>query len=201
VIRQVAVVVSVVVLGALGAGCGSSIEEKARELRTATSQTTTAARGTPARTTRTTRNRTQRSESTVAPGKTTNAAKTSGRPKAKPPTPAPTRTTPPKAKTPPRAAPRIRLTAPTPTPAVGEPWPYTIRVTDRRGKPVQGTATVTVVTPSGQKIDGVGIFDAGKIIRMTYRWPKVDRGRALFFRVEAATPDGTKTLRYAIRVR
>ncbi|MEP6811486.1 MAG: hypothetical protein ABI990_00710 [Actinomycetota bacterium] len=64
-----------------------------------------------------------------------------------------------------------------------------------------GTATVTVIAPTGQTIDGVGIFDAGKIIRMTYRWPKVDRGRALFFRVETATPDGTKTLRYAIRVR
>ena len=52
------------------------------------------------------------------------------------------------------------LTAPTHAPKAGEPWAYTIRATHRAGKPIEGTATVTVVAAAGQVIDGVGISPA-----------------------------------------
>jgi len=92
------------------------------------------------------------------------------------------------------------LTAPTHAPKAGEPWPYTIRATNRAGKPIEGTATVTVVAAAGQVIDGVGIFDAKRVIEQTYRWPRVDRGRALVFQVEISALESTKIVRYPVRV-
>ena len=92
------------------------------------------------------------------------------------------------------------LTAPTHAPKAGEPWAYTIRATHRAGKPIEGTATVTVVAAAGQVIDGVGIFDAKRVIEQTYRWPRVDRGRALVFQVEISALESTKIVRYPVRV-
>lgn len=175
------VAVSVAILGALGAGCGSSPESEARE-RTATSPTTTGARGTPAGKTPTTPNRRPRSGKKPTPGN--KAKSTTSRPRA-----------------PKGPALRVALTAPTHTPAAGEPWPYTIHVTDRDGKPVQGTATVTVVTADGKTVDGVGTFDAKNVIRMTYRWPRADRGLTLVFKVRVEAVGGAETARYDVRVR
>lgn len=80
-------------------------------------------------------------------------------------------------------------------------WPYTIRVTDRTSRPVEGTATITVVTAAGEVVDGVGTFDAKRTVRGTYRWPSVDRGCPLVFQALISALDSTEIVRYPVRVR
>lgn len=89
---------------------------------------------------------------------------------------------------------KIAISAPTHRPEVGKPWVYTVRVTNRAGRPLGGTI-VPVVVQKGQRIDTVGWFRLrhGRF-EGTYRWRQIHAEKPLFFRARVQV---TKQWRYA----
>ena len=93
------------------------------------------------------------------------------------------------------------LTAPTPTPRVGEPWRYAVYVRDLKGRRIQAVAKEQVVLRGTTRtIDVIGWNKFFGVRRNTYRWPAVDRGKSLLFQIRVLGPGGTKIINYPIRV-
>ena len=96
---------------------------------------------------------------------------------------------------------RATLTAPTHTPRVGQAWGYAVFVRDLAGHRIGGVVVPQVIYRR-HKIDTVGWlkFKNG-VFRRAYRWPAVDRGRSLVFRVTVIAKGGSKRLEYRVNVR
>jgi hypothetical protein len=93
------------------------------------------------------------------------------------------------------------FTAPTHTPRVGEAWTYAVFVRDLAGHRIGGVVVPQVIYRR-HRIDTVGWlkFRHG-VFRRVYRWPAVDLGRELVFRVTVIAKGGSKRLEYRVRVR
>ncbi|MFL6029446.1 MAG: hypothetical protein ACJ74D_05380 [Gaiellaceae bacterium] len=103
-----------------------------------------------------------------------------------------------------RAVPfKARLTATGHRPFALTPWRYTLRVTDRGGRPIRARAAFRIVfveeTPPPPRLLARVAF-RGKA-RGLYRWPKLLRGAPLEFRATVTAKGATLTLRYTISVR
>jgi hypothetical protein len=108
-----------------------------------------------------------------------------------------------------RAAPSFRavLHAPTRTPKAGKPWLYSVRVTDRQGRPIRARITMRVLFGGIP----VGKVDAGKTFSFvgTWRepkdspliWPARSRGRPLTFEALVTARGRTTRLDYAVNVK
>jgi hypothetical protein len=108
-----------------------------------------------------------------------------------------------------RATPSFRavLHAPTHTPKAGEPWLYSVRVTDPQGRPIRARITMRVLLGGIP----VGKVDSGKTFTFvgTWRepksspliWPARSRGHPLTFEAIVTARGATKRLDYTISVK
>ena len=102
---------------------------------------------------------------------------------------------------------RAVLHAPTHTPKAGEPWLYSVRVTDRQGRPIRARITMQVLFGGVP----VGKVDAGKTFSFvgTWRepkrspliWPARSRGRPLTFEAIVTARGATKRIDYTVTVK
>jgi hypothetical protein len=101
---------------------------------------------------------------------------------------------------------KAALFAPTRAPKVNARWRYRIRVTDIRGRRLDGKVTVQIVDPLGQA-HSVTYDDTKKPIRnMAFHgefrdyveYPRDARGFTLTFRVIAKTAKGSVTITYPV---
>ena len=102
---------------------------------------------------------------------------------------------------------RAVLHAPTHTPKAGEPWLYSVRVTDLEGRPIRARITMQVLFGGVP----VGKVDAGKTFSFvgTWRepksspliWPARSRGRPLTFEAIVTARGATKRLDYDVTVK
>lgn len=104
---------------------------------------------------------------------------------------------------------KATLTVATLTPKVNATWPYTVRVTDAKGKPLAATITVRIVDPLGGK-HPVEFFDKKKDIvafpiagtfRDAVAWPASARGYPLKFQVLATAGGKTVILSKTVTVK
>lgn len=98
---------------------------------------------------------------------------------------------------------KMRLTASGHRPIALEPWRYTLRVTDLKGRPIRARALFRIFfiaeTPPPPRLLARVTF-RGRA-RGVYRWPTLLRGERLEFRATVTAKGATSTLRYAISVR
>lgn len=98
---------------------------------------------------------------------------------------------------------KVRLTASGHRPVALEPWRYTLRVTDLKGRPIRARAVFRIAflteTPPPPRLLARVTF-RGRA-RGVYRWPALLRGEPLEFRATVTAKRATSTLRYAISVR
>ena len=85
-------------------------------------------------------------------------------------------------------------------PAVGEPWHFTVKASNRNGTPVAGTVKAEVLL-SGKVIDTIGWFGFSGTLKHTVKWTPDKKGQPLVFRAEIDANGGAKYLDYPIRVR
>jgi hypothetical protein len=95
---------------------------------------------------------------------------------------------------------RATLTTSGHTPRVGQPWYYTIRITDLNGKPI-AARIVPVVRAGTRNIDTVGFFQIYGVCGHPYVWQPAHRGRRLVFQVSVRTESGVRRLNYWVRPR
>jgi hypothetical protein len=102
---------------------------------------------------------------------------------------------------------RAVLHAPTHTPKAGQPWLYSVRVTDLQGRPIRARITMRVLfggIPVGKVDSGKTFFFVG-----TWRepksspliWPARSRGHPLTFEAIVTARGATKRLDYTIHVK
>jgi hypothetical protein len=102
-----------------------------------------------------------------------------------------------------------RLIAPTHSPKVNAKWRYTVRLTDRRGRPLAGKLTVQIVDPLGTA--HAVQFDETKqnitnrpfqgVFRDYAQFPPDARGFRLTFRVRVRAAKGRLEITYAVTPR
>lgn len=95
---------------------------------------------------------------------------------------------------------RATLTASGHTPRVGQPWYYTVRVTNLSGKPI-AARIVPVVRSGNRNIDTVGFFQIYGVCGHPYTWQPVHRGKRLVFQVGVRAEGGLIRLNYSVRPR
>jgi hypothetical protein len=102
---------------------------------------------------------------------------------------------------------RAVLRASTHRPRAGQPWPYSVRVTDLRGRPIAARIRMQVLfggVPVG-KVDGGRTFRFVGVWREPRRppviWPPRARGQSLVFEAIVSARGATKRLDYPVRVR
>ena len=102
---------------------------------------------------------------------------------------------------PPKRPFRIALAADSHRPTAGRPWHIALKVTDRRGGPLGGTAKVYVLL-SGKVIDTIGwfAFTHGSFKHVIV-WTADKKGQPLVLRVEVDTNGGAKSVDYPILVK
>lgn len=103
-----------------------------------------------------------------------------------------------------RAVPfKTRLTASGHRPVALEPWRYTLRVTDLKGRPIRARAVFRIVfiaeTPPPPRLLARVTF-RGRA-RGVYHWPSLLIGEPLQFSATVTAKGATLTLRYSISVR
>lgn len=104
---------------------------------------------------------------------------------------------------------KATLVAPTHNPKINAKWRYTVKVTDRRGRPLSGRLTVQIVDPLGTahavQYDDTKQNITRRPFRGTFRdyaeFPADARGFRLTFRVIAATSKGKVSLTYPVTPR
>ncbi len=104
---------------------------------------------------------------------------------------------------------RAKLLAGSHTPAVNTRWPYTVEVTDAKGRPLRARLTVQVVDPLGG-VHPTEFYASRKLVtnipfRGTFRdavkWPPESRGYQLTFRAIVKVGTARKTLGYRVTPR
>lgn len=95
---------------------------------------------------------------------------------------------------------KATLTATGHTPQIGKPWYYTVRVTDRSGKPI-AARIIPVVRSGNRNIDTVGFFQIYGTCGHPYTWQPVHRGKPLVFQVQVRAEGGVIRLNYWIRAK
>ena len=102
---------------------------------------------------------------------------------------------------------RATLHAATHTPRATAAWPYTVRVTDLRGRPIRARIRMQVLfggVPVG-KVDGGRTFTFVGVWREPRNspvvWPRAARGRPLVFEAIVSAKGRTTKLDYPVRVR
>ncbi len=104
---------------------------------------------------------------------------------------------------------RAKLVAGSHTPAVNTRWPYTVKVTDAKGRPLRARLTVQVVDPLGG-VHPTEFYANEKLVRNipfrgTFRdavkWPPESRGYQLTFRAIVKVGTTRKTLAYRVTPR
>jgi hypothetical protein len=95
---------------------------------------------------------------------------------------------------------RVVLRADSHTVKAGAPWRFVVRSYDLANHPIPGTAVVRV-RHAGRIVDTVGWFGFKRgIVRRTYRWSPVLKGKYARLEVKVIGPGGTRTLGYGVRV-
>jgi hypothetical protein len=98
---------------------------------------------------------------------------------------------------------RGSLKAPNHTPVVGKGWPYTVKVTDPAGKPMQGTVDVEFLY--ARQVVGRDTPPTHALRNGTWRsiltFPKQAIGEPLTFRAVVHTSHGSITLDWPVTVR
>jgi hypothetical protein len=84
-------------------------------------------------------------------------------------------------------------------PVAGSAWRYVVRAKDAAGHPVAATAVVRAVV-GGKIVDTVGWFGFKGVLRRTYRWSPILRGRDASLTARVIGPGGSRLLVYAVRV-
>ncbi len=85
-------------------------------------------------------------------------------------------------------------------PAVGKPWHFTVKASNRDGTPVAGTVKAEVLL-SGKLIDTIGWFGFSGTLKHAVRWTSDKKGQPLVFRAEIEANGGARHLDYPIRVK
>jgi len=97
---------------------------------------------------------------------------------------------------------KVRLTASGHRPVALEPWRYTLRVSDLKGRPIRARAVFRIVfkaeTPPPPRVLARVTF-RGRA-RGLYRWPTLLRGEPLEFQAVVTAKGVSFTLRYSISV-
>jgi hypothetical protein len=101
-----------------------------------------------------------------------------------------------------RTAPRpqVTLAAPTHRPAVGAPWPITIRAYDPGGRPLRAEVRYRFLF-GGTVVARRSHYRFRGTFHDTLRWPARSAGLPLTFRAVVTTPLGKRNLDYRVRVR
>lgn len=101
---------------------------------------------------------------------------------------------------------RATLTAGTHHPAINTRWPYTVKVSDPKGRPLRATISVAVVDPLGG-VHPTEFYANTKIVknipfkgvfRDAVKWPPESRGYPLTFRVTVKVGTAKKVLTYLV---
>jgi len=102
---------------------------------------------------------------------------------------------------PPKQPFKVKLTTDGHSPTVGRPWHFTVRVTDRHGRPLRGTVKPHVVL-SGRVIDTIGWFGfSNGVFKHDIVWTSDKKGQPLVLRVEVDANGGAKHVDYPILVK
>jgi hypothetical protein len=104
---------------------------------------------------------------------------------------------------------KARLSAPTHTPKAGVKWWYTLRATNRAGKPIAARLTAQIVDPAGGthyvQYDGTKRNIRNRRFRGVFRdyitWPASSRGIPLQLRLTVKAQGAAITLRYRVTAR
>lgn len=94
-----------------------------------------------------------------------------------------------------------RLHAPGHHPRAGKPWPITIQVRTRNGKPLAGSVNYQFVTFGQVVARRPGHRFKGGHFRDTLQFPAPAVGHPITLRILIATPAGTRRVDYPVQVR
>jgi hypothetical protein len=95
---------------------------------------------------------------------------------------------------------RASVTGATRTPFAGLRWRYSVRALNASGGPVQASALVRVLV-DGRPLDTIGQFGLKGTLRRSYRWSTTLRGIAAVLQAKVTGPGGTRTVKFAVRIR
>lgn len=98
------------------------------------------------------------------------------------------------------AQPKVTLSAPTHSPAVGAPWPIAITARDRAGHPLRAEVRYQYLF-GGSVVARRSHYRFHGVFHDTLRWPARSIGFPLTFRAVVTTPLGTRRLDYEVRVK
>jgi hypothetical protein len=86
------------------------------------------------------------------------------------------------------------------TPRAGVRWRYAVRAVTRNGSRFNGTAIMRVVV-GGKIVDTIGWFGFKGLLRKTYRFNPVLRGKRAILQAKVLGPGGSRIVGFVVRVR
>jgi hypothetical protein len=95
---------------------------------------------------------------------------------------------------------RVTVSGQTRLPRAGARWRYAVRAVMYSGKRFSGTAIMQVVV-GGKVVDTIGWFGFKGLLRKTYRFNPVLRGKRAVLRAKVIGPGGRRIVGYPVRVR
>jgi hypothetical protein len=95
---------------------------------------------------------------------------------------------------------RVTLLGQSRTPRAGVRWRYVVRAVDTSGKRFGGTAIMRVVV-NGKIVDTIGWFGFKGLLRGTYRFNPVLKGKRAVLQAKVIGPGGSRIAGYVVRVR
>jgi hypothetical protein len=95
---------------------------------------------------------------------------------------------------------RVTLKGQNHTPRAGVRWGYVVRATTRSGARFKGTAIMRVFV-NGKVVDTIGWFGFKGVLRKSYRFNPVLRGKRAVLQAKVIGTGGKRVVGYSVRVR
>ena len=95
---------------------------------------------------------------------------------------------------------RVTLTGQNHSPRAGARWGYVVRAVTSSGKRFNGTAVMRVLV-NGKVVDTIGWFGFKGVLRKSYRFNPVLRGKRAVLQAKVIGTGGKRIVGYAVRVR